>query len=171
MKYYNSFIGNYIKRSRALQKIAGDVIQFPLQTQPMPEQKIDNDMVVDIIPKPKFDDFVGGYIEAALFVETDENGHSLNQKYSMAQIDNKTLQKIIKDCEKFQRDNEQDLNEYYEIFTERNAGQDFYFTRQRVGTGYWDRVPGKLGESLTLAAKKYPEQDLYVGDDNKIYGA
>ena len=49
-------------------------------------------------------------------------------------------------------------------------GHDFWLTRNRAGAGFWDRGYDKqAGESLSNAAMKFPEINLYIGDDGLIY--
>lgn len=51
------------------------------------------------------------------------------------------------------------------------AGHDFWLTRNGHGAGFWSRDIG-VGKSLASACgwgTEYPEVDLYLGDDLKIY--
>ena len=89
----------------------------------------------DIIDR--LDSFTRGYIEAALFSETDEStpegGEPLDKNFSTRNIANESLLKMILDCEKFQAENEADIGSRTE-----EAGRDFWFTRNRTGAGFWD---------------------------------
>ena len=50
------------------------------------------------------------------------------------------------------------------------AGHDFWLTRNRHGSGFWDEDIGDVGRQLTEAACACGECNLYVGDDQRIYG-
>lgn len=56
---------------------------------------------------------------------------------------------------------------------EAALGHDFALTRNRHGTGFWDRdsegLPRILGEALTRVCKGFPERNLYIGDDGRAY--
>lgn len=66
-------------------------------------------------------------------------------------------------------------NENHKLFTgnEAQAGHDFWLTRNRHGSGYWDidNVYGDHAQTLTDKAHKAGERTLYYGDDGKIYQA
>lgn len=57
----------------------------------------------------------------------------------------------------------------YHDLTEEMMGHDFWLTRNRHGTGFWDRGLGELGDQLTKWAQTYGEADLYAGDDGEVY--
>lgn len=52
-------------------------------------------------------------------------------------------------------------------------GHDFALTRNGHGVGFWDRdsegLPHVLGAALTGVCKGFPERNLYIGDDGKVY--
>ena len=58
-----------------------------------------------------------------------------------------------------------------EVWDPGRAGHDFWLTRNGHGCGYWDRGAGDAGETLSAAARVYGSVDLYLGDDNLIYGS
>lgn len=117
------------------------------------------------------DSFTRAYITCALWSTNDEStpagGEPLDQNFSWTDLANETLQKMIADCTKFQRENAELLK--LAGGSERN-GHDFWLTRNGHGTGFWDRgYEDEIGDALTLACKKFGEFNLYVGDDGKIY--
>ena len=75
-----------------------------------------------------------------------------------------TLAKMKADCYKFRAENAKDIEG-----REEQAGHDLWLTRNHHGAGYWDGDWPDAGERLTQACKKYPEVNLYVGDDGLIY--
>jgi hypothetical protein len=52
-------------------------------------------------------------------------------------------------------------------------GHDLWLTRNGHGAGFWDRfsrgVGAAFGEHLTEQAKALGSQDIYAGDDGKVY--
>jgi hypothetical protein len=48
------------------------------------------------------DPFTRGYIAAALWSSTDDNGENLDAKYSEEDLAKETLAKIVADCKSFQ---------------------------------------------------------------------
>ncbi len=58
-------------------------------------------------------------------------------------------------------------------YDDEQAGHDFWLTRNRHGTGFWDRpaLHRAAGRRLTDAAHRHGEQDLYRGDDGQWHVA
>ena len=114
------------------------------------------------------DRFLQAYIAAALWSSTDEltpeGGDFLDKKYGHDDLAPETLAKMQADCDKFQAENAQDIEG-----REEQAGHDFLLTRQHAGCGFWDGDWPEAGDRLTQACKKYPEVNLYVGEDGLIY--
>jgi hypothetical protein len=109
------------------------------------------------------DTFTEAYIVAALWSSIGDDDEPLDKKYSIRDISPETLQKIKKDCAKFQAENAADIASNL-----AEAGHDFWLTRNNHGCGFWDG-DWENGEKLTEAANAFPECDLYVGDDGLIY--
>lgn len=119
--------------------------------------------------------FIDGYIEAALWTsgnrpddptEADPLIESfLDDGYTRANIDPESIRAIEVDCLDF-------------IFTHRDllkgldeaqCGRDFWYTRSGCGISFLDRDLGDVGEQLYEAVDKWNQDDLYLGDDGKIY--
>ena len=126
-------------------------------------------------------EFIRGYMQAALWssicIDSDDC-EFLDEKYDESDLAKETLEHMEKDCIKFIKENDDDLFEYAEQrsipfdadYTESDcAGHDFWLTRNALGSGFWARGLKRLGDKLTSATEKFPEIDLYVGDDGKIY--
>lgn len=117
-----------------------------------------------------YDAFTQAYLETALWSSTDESdesgGEPLNENYSISDIDPATLDEMVRDAESFQLANWDLISSDLE-----RAGGDFWLTRNRHGTGFWDgawlRPDAKI---LTDEAHAFGSFDLYVGDDGMIYG-
>ena len=53
----------------------------------------------------------------------------------------------------------------------RQAGHDFWLTRNGHGCGFWDGDwPELIGEKLTEASKDFGSFDLYIGVGGRIHG-
>src|SRR5215204_5390197 len=125
------------------------------------------------------DEFAQGYVEAMFFASTgsDDLGHA-----SVAQLAPETVEKIIRDCERFQRRYKLLLSVAYRIsektfrgpvpYTTKRAGHDFWFTRNGHGTGFWDRGLGDVGDGLAAAcgdSTPFSSEDPYMGGDGRLY--
>ena len=115
------------------------------------------------------DEFTLAYMEALLWSETDDNGASLDSKYSISDFAGETLAQIIIDCTHFQREANLDQIQGVENVQE-SAGHDFWLTRAGHGAGFWDGDwPEPFDILLTNLSEKFGEQDIYVGDDGELY--
>lgn len=122
----------------------------------------------------KLDQFTEGYIEAALWSTTDDCDDPLDENYGPSDIAPECLAKMIEDCRAFQEQNVFPIQAYCGPVKspERAAGIDFWLTRNRLGSGFWDSPSEWIGGAdklLTERAHEYPEVHLYVGDDRLIH--
>jgi hypothetical protein len=130
----------------------------------------------------EIDDFTRHYLIAALWSSSDGEIESLLDEYSLDDLAPEAIAKAYNDCMKFQFAGVSLLGMAYEFYTESGmanhpdagspqacAGHDFWLTRAHYGVGFWDRGMGDLGRQLTELAQMFPEVDLYVGDDGKLY--
>ncbi len=120
----------------------------------------------------KLDNFTLAYIACAFWCSNDDStpsgGDPLEKNYSIADIASETLNTMASDCAAFQRTNAA-LLEASGLGAEE-AGHDFWLTRNRHGSGFWDEDIGDVGRQLTEVACACGECSLYVGDDKRIYG-
>lgn len=111
--------------------------------------------------------FAQAYIVAALWSSntSGDDDTPLDRDHNWTDIDDATLQTMIADCDKFQKEN--DLTGY----PIEHAGHDFWLTRNGHGVGFWENDYGteKQCEALTKASEQFGECYLYLGDDGKIY--
>jgi hypothetical protein len=116
-------------------------------------------------------DFEKGYLIAALWSTSDDDGEPLDQNYSIEDVEPGILSEIKKDCNLFVKQNEVILNMVCDKYnySEEQAGHDFWLTRNGHGVGFLDREIGKYGDLLYKAAKSWGGSDVYVGDDGKLY--
>lgn len=139
------------------------------------------------------DEFTQGFIEALLFTaptgdsgDSEDSGEDLTGA-GVNELAPEALAAIKRDCAKFQTDNAALLaavdgaaysgSAKYGDYDLRRAGNDFLFTRNRHGCGFWDRANRDTApeaeaafETLTEAAHGFPDGfDLYRGDDGRLY--
>lgn len=135
------------------------------------------------------DSFTQGYIEALFFTECAPNAPdaetfhaqcesgvnegSIPNDATFADLAPDALAAIVADCEAFQAANRADLGEALDNgringYDESRAGNDYWYTRNGHGTGFWDRGLGDAGDKLA-AACRYREVHIYFGDDNLIH--
>ena len=109
-----------------------------------------------------------GYIECALSSSTyEEDGITENMDdFDSDDIDMDSKQSMIKECEDFMKAEWA----YVCDLDPAQVGHDFWLTRNRHGTGFWDRGHAEwLGRHLSDAAHVYGEANLYLGDDGVVY--
>jgi hypothetical protein len=110
--------------------------------------------------------FFTAYVECALWSSTDNNGNPLDKNHTIDNIAPDTQEKMLKDCQEFFDSNLTDISETML----KQAGHDFWLTRNRHGAGFWDGDwPEPFDKSLTDSAHNFGEFNLYIGDDGLIY--
>ena len=112
-------------------------------------------------PYYALDDFAKGYVEAMFFTNGDagdEREYWLNAM-GVERLTRAAVADIAKDCEAFWNANKADLEAVAELYGIDRAGNDFWFTRQGHGVGYWARneLPDELRERLSEAASAFGE--------------
>ena len=125
------------------------------------------------IELPEVDpDFLDGYITAALWSSTDDDGEPLDSNYQDDDLAPETLAAMTDDCRRFLAECGQLIvgkSVYESKYSDMElAGHDFWLTRNGHGAGFWDG-DWETGDELTAACKRFREVNLYVGDDGKIY--
>lgn len=117
------------------------------------------------------DTFVRQYVETLLWTGHDwdrmfgDNPTPLDENYGADDVSDAAMREIREDAESFVDANASDLSG----IDPGQAGHDFALTRNHHGAGFWDRGLGEVGDRLTVASHAYGEQDLYVGDDGRLY--
>ena len=144
----------------------------------MPEFILDHGSPKASMLSAELDSFTQGYIEAMFFTSTgtgDDSEQDLEHA-TFAELAPESLTSIVDDCRAFQATNATLLDSVYGVqgkyerapYDESRAGNDYWYTRNGHGTGFWDRGLGELGEALATAAR-YSERNLYRGDDGLLY--
>src|SRR5687767_11414689 len=122
-------------------------------------------------------DFVRGYLDCALWLETDDSDNALRDNYSFSDFSQESLAKAAADCDAFELANASDLAAFYEVHPmspdgdtgKAFAGHNFWLTRNEHGTGFWDRGAGEAGDRLSKASRQAGECYVYVGDDGQLW--
>ncbi len=108
------------------------------------------------------------YLRAELFIGMDEEGRSLDDNYTIADIDPATVAAMVTDWRRFLEENHELIGD-----NENEAAHDFALSRNSHGAGYFDDN-GDLyngnGPILQKQAQRHGEYSLYVGDDGKLHG-
>lgn len=126
-------------------------------------------------PNPEHETFIHSYLTTALWstLARVENCEYLDENSSIEDLAPETLKALRENCEKFLLENEARVNAEGKEFMPwghyAQAGHDFWLTHNGHGAGFWDGDWPEYGELLTEKCEAYPEIDLYVGDDGKIY--
>lgn len=159
-----------LKRARAASKRAMRGGTYRLHELPSVRRKTANPCACKVANPAKrgtgMDAFTRAYIEAALWSSTDDFGTPLDRDYGVSDLAGPTLLKMKRDAAKFQREHSHDLA----ANSSARGGSDFWLTRNRHGSGYWDGDwPKPEATRLTDAAHGFGEVDLYVGDNGKIH--
>lgn len=129
----------------------------------MPEYHLDCSLAAET--RKALDSFTFGYISAAMWTLTDDDGGSLDY-LGLHDIAQSAINAAVTDCRQFQADNAEWLAEY----DDEQAGVDFWLTRNRHGAGYWDGdYTQPAAAKLTAAAHAFGEVDWYVADDGMVY--
>jgi hypothetical protein len=138
------------------------------------------------------DEFLNAYIVAALWSSTDSaddsGGEPLDRNYDESDIAPETVARMKADClafldnklggrliaiaETLEAEGKWNLPGGVNCSVMAYAGHDFFLTRCGHGCGYWDGDwPKGIGEGLDKLAEQFGASDLYVGDDERIYGS
>ncbi len=89
--------------------------------------------------------------------------------YGECDLSGEAYAAIREDVVNFVTDNWADLYGRNAWMPGEQAGQDFLFTRNGHGAGFWDRGLGDRGQRLTESAKAWGDMNAYVGDDELIW--
>ena len=119
--------------------------------------------------------FAKGYFEAMFFTECHSDNPEL-QDATINDLSPEAWERSLADCKAFEEANAELLESVYgvqgkyerEEYCSQRAGNDYWYTRNGHGTGFWDRGLGEAGDKLANAAR-YHSVDLYRGDDGLLY--
>lgn len=122
------------------------------------------------------DAFTQGYIEAAFFTSTGDGDDAENdlEYATTAEIAPTALAAVAADCARWQGANTDLLQRAYDMgegqghYDAHRAGNDYWYTRNGHGTGFWDRDLGETGDMLANACR-YHTVNMVRGDDGLIH--
>lgn len=156
------------------EELAEEVIQFPGNNRPVDKvaKAKGGADIYRAVRNPKLESldlFTRAYINAIMLTtEADEIGVA---QVRWEDFSNESTQRIIEDCRSFQAKNARLLKKAYGMgvaYHEEFAGHDFWLTRNRHGTGFWDRGLAAVGKELTVKAHAYGEVNV-LGENGVIY--
>ncbi len=117
------------------------------------------------------DPFIQGYIHAMFFTDCNSDSDDLADA-TFDDLAGQALHEIICTCQCYQSVNAELLSQAYASdsvdYDERQAGADYWYTRNGHGVGFWDRGLGDVGQALSDETEM-PEMSIYRGDDNLVY--
>jgi len=108
------------------------------------------------------------YLKCALWSSTDDEGEPLDDRFSVWDIDEKSITRANEEVQDFLNLLEDEKIDWADEWTEEQFGHDFWLTKNGHGAGFWDRGYD-LGGILTSWAKTFGSSYMYVGDDGKIH--
>jgi hypothetical protein len=121
--------------------------------------------------------FLNSYLETALWSSTDsDTDEPLDFDCTIEDLAEETVSKAKIDCNDFLTGTmSADLQLFLDNLTSQDtkqAGHDFWLTRNHHGAGFWDGDwPEPQATMLTERSHAYGSVDLYVGDDGYIYSS
>ena len=86
---------------------------------------------------------------------------------SVGDINPTDLRRLRDECLKFITDNAELLTQA--DLTDEDVGINFVLTRNREGSGFWDRDLAILGVQLSTASQKFTSISLQKGSDGQWY--
>ncbi len=113
------------------------------------------------------DTFTKAYVECALWCASDDSG-PLDRRYRVGDFAPEALAAMASDCAAFQRANAR----YWEATADdAQAGRDYFLSRNGYGAGFFeaDHYSDAEGRVLQNCARATGEQNVYVGDDGRLY--
>jgi hypothetical protein len=111
------------------------------------------------------DAFTAAYVEAMFFTDGSQDEDAMKD-CTLSDFSLQLAAQVIKDCAIFQAAHSADIDTRHP----RNAGHDFWLTRNGHGAGFWDGDwDDAIGERLTATSKAFGNVDLTKGDDGLVY--
>lgn len=116
--------------------------------------------------------FTDAYITSALWSTNDEStpegGEPLDSTYSPEDVAPEAYEAAKRDCAIF-------LSKFNDVVMGdnelENAGHDFWLTRNRHGSGFWDGDWNEpFASDAVIVSQSFKELHPYVGDDGNVYG-
>jgi hypothetical protein len=132
-----------------------------------PKASVSDRIARSITARVSARDILKGYLVAALWAETDDDGDPFDYNYDIRDIAGSSLRKAKRDVNNFLKAAGDlltlDLKKGDEI------GHDLWLNRNGHGAGFWDGDYPQAGKELDKIASKMGSKYVYVGDDGKVY--
>jgi hypothetical protein len=110
--------------------------------------------------------FFGEYVNAALNYMSTDSCESFFFTFGINNITPDALRKMQTDCTSFLLATAPLLSQGSSVV---GAGSNFFLTRNRSGTGYWDSIwPPDVAKQLTNIAQSFPEQHCLIQTDGTV---
>lgn len=114
--------------------------------------------------------FAKAYAEAALWATTDHDAEPLNKRFNTDSFSESVWLNILSQCADFlSRPEVQQLADNWDTKDYKQAGHDFFLTRNRHGAGFWDGHWGDSGKPLTDLSHRFGESQPYDSCDGELY--
>lgn len=134
------------------------------------------------LTKQQTAEVIRGFITAALWASTDDQGEPLDDNYTADSLTASARLSIESDVTEWVQANAADLQQYATERTAQgidekdgtvyaHAGHDLFLTSAGHGAGFWDRGLGELGDRLTEAARDFSSLYLYVTETDQLDAA
>jgi len=112
------------------------------------------------------------YAVTAIWSSTDDEGEPLDKEYDMSDLSESAKSTMLNELFDFTKQVSRLIPDHN--FNLSDLAHDFWLTRNGHGSGFWDNqgkpwADDQIAQKLTDISKNFGEQDLYVGDDGKIY--
>ena len=138
-----------------------------------------NRLTEETVSDSTIDAITDEYLTAGLQLESDEDGNDLIKNYDVSDIPQAEINKAKQDVKKFVQWMEQHglMDTYIQAFEddqyggwESRLGYDLWLTRNRHGSGFWDRneLDDEVGERLSTMAELIGTCYLYISDNGDI---
>ena len=117
----------------------------------------------------KLDDFTKSYLSIALATSHHENT-PLNELFDLYDIEENYLVQVKEDCLDFEVRFGGLLGKAYNTgYTAKEAGEDFWLSRNATNTGFELKGLGDIGTQLAQKAQEFGVSEAYKNEDDKIY--
>jgi hypothetical protein len=114
--------------------------------------------------------FAKAYAEVALWATTDHNDKPLNKRFNIDSFSESVWLVMLSQCADFlSRPEVQQLADNWGTEDYRQAGHDFFLTRNRHGAGFQDGHWGDSGKPLAQLSHQFGESQPYDSCDGELY--
>lgn len=104
------------------------------------------------------DTFLQAYMTCLLWSASDEDGDPIDDRFTVDHFSQEATDSMTKDCNDF-------MDDHADLLASLDAeqcGHDFALTRNRHGTGFWDRGLGEVGRRLAEGCRPYGASDVMI---------